>query len=71
MKNDVITDATVISNATRPNSVIFQGKFISGFKTLVVGKNIDEVHLDKVSGSSLTPGGFNDALAKIKLEAKA
>lgn len=69
--NDKITDATVVSNAFRPNSVQFQGMFISGFKTLVVGKNIDEVQLDKVAGSSLTPKGFNDALSKIKIEARA
>jgi uncharacterized protein with FMN-binding domain len=70
LKDDIITDATVVSKAFRPNSVKFQGQFISGFKTLVVGKKIDDVMLDKVSGSSLTPKGFNDALAEIKAEAK-
>lgn len=70
LKDDVVTEATVVSKASRPNSVKFQGKFISGFKLLVIGKNIDDVHLDKVSGSSLTPGGFNDALEKIKSQAK-
>ena len=69
LKNDVITDATVISQATRLNSVKFQGMFVSGFKTFVVGKKIDDVQLSKVSGSSLTPSGFNDALAKIKSQA--
>jgi len=69
--NDVITDATVVSNAFRPNSIQFQGQFISGFKQLVIGKNIDEVQLDKVAGSSLTPKGFNDAIIKIKAQAKA
>ena len=71
LKNDVIVDAQVVSNAIRPNSVIYQGKFISGYKTLVVGKNIDNVALTKVSGSSLTPKGFADALAKIKVQAAA
>jgi hypothetical protein len=41
------------------------------YKQYVVGKKIDEVQLTKVSGSSLTPQGFNDALAKIKAEAKS
>ena len=40
-------------------------------KTLVVGKKITDVKLDKVSGSSLTPKGFNDALEQIKTLAKA
>ncbi|HVU06704.1 MAG TPA: hypothetical protein VHC46_09805 [Thermodesulfobacteriota bacterium] len=71
LKNDVITDASVVSNATIPQSIMFQGKFISGFKALVVGKNIDTVKLDKVSGSSLTPKGFNSAVTEIKAEAAA
>ena len=70
LKDDVIVDAKVESKAFRPNSVKFQGQFRSGFSQLVIGKNIDEVYLDKVSGSSLTPKGFNDALEKIKTEAK-
>ena len=71
LKDDVIVDITTVSNAFRPETKIYQGKFISGYKTLVVGKKIDEVALTKVSGSSLTPKGFRDALAQIKVEAKA
>ena len=69
--NDVITDATVVAKAEHPESRQYQNKFISGFKQYVVGKNIDEVSLSRVSGASLTPKGFTDALSKIKLEAKA
>lgn len=71
LKGGVITGAEVNPEATRPNSVKFQGLFVANFKPFVVGKNIDEVKLDKVSGSSLTPKGFNDALEKIKQQAKA
>lgn len=71
LKDNVITDAVVVSKASRPNSKIFQGMFVSNFKPQVVGKNIDEVKLTKVSGSSLTPKGFNDALEKIKGQAKS
>ncbi len=70
LKNDIVTESQVESNATRPMSVKYQGFFIEGYKALVIGKNIDEVVLDKVSGSSLTPKGFNDAVEKIKAEAK-
>ena len=38
---------------------------------MVVGKNIDEVAITKVAGSSLTPKGFTDALEKIKADAKS
>ena len=71
LKNNIITDATVTSLATNPKSVFMQGMFVSNYKPLFVGKNIDEVHLTKSSGSSLTPIGFNDALAKIKADAMA
>jgi uncharacterized protein with FMN-binding domain len=67
--NDVITDATFEGRATDPTSKRFQGEFGDNFKPMVVGKNIDEVVLTKVSGSSLTPKGFNDAVQKIKSEA--
>ena len=70
VEDDVIIDVKVESKATRPNAIKFQGIFISNFKPFVIGKKINDVHLSKVSGSSLTPGGFNDALAKIKAEAK-
>ncbi len=70
LKDDVITDATAISKATRPESKNYQGQFVDGFKAQVIGKNINEVNLTKVSGSSLTPKGFNDAISKIKAEAK-
>jgi len=71
LANGIVTDATVVSDATRPNSVSFQNLFISDFKQYVVGKNISDLNLTKVSGSSLTPKGFNDAVAKIKVEAQA
>lgn len=66
-----IVDSEVISNGVLPNTKLFQGKFISGYKEFVTGKNIGEVKLDKVSGSSLTPKGFNDALDKIKADARS
>lgn len=64
-----ITDVNFKGNATNPTSIKLQGMFAGGYKELVVGKKIDEVKLDKVSGSSLTPIGFNDAIEKIKAEA--
>ena len=70
LKDGVITSVTVTPTATNPKSVRFQGLFIGGVNAAVVGKNINEVNLDKVSGSSLTPKGFNDALAQIKAQAK-
>ncbi|MES2630509.1 MAG: hypothetical protein V4611_00965 [Patescibacteria group bacterium] len=69
--NDVITDATVTSKAKNAESKEHQADFISGYKSLVVGKDIDEVTLSRVAGSSLTSNGFNSALELIKADAQA
>lgn len=69
LKDDVITEVEFMQMAERPASVRFQKQFAEGYKDMVVGKKIDEVQLTKVSGSSLTPKGFMDALQKIKDQA--
>lgn len=71
LTDGAITEVEVTPKATDATSQRFQGEFVGGFKPMVIGKNIDEIELTKVSGSSLTPKGFKDALEKIKAEAKA
>ncbi len=71
LKDDIITAATAKSIATRPETKNFQGQFVAGFALQVVGKKIGEVSLSKVSGSSLTPKGFNDAVLQIRIQSKA
>lgn len=65
IKGGLIESAEMTPNAVNPGSVKFQGIFRENFKAQVVGKKISEIKLDKVSGSSLTPKGFNDAIQKI------
>ncbi|MDB5162561.1 MAG: hypothetical protein JWO54_551 [Candidatus Saccharibacteria bacterium] len=69
--NDIITSASVASNATSGEAEEYQEKFISGYKSSVVGKDIDEVSLSRVAGSSLTSNGFNAAVELIKADAEA
>lgn len=69
--DDVITSADIEQLAKLPFSKQMQADFTANFKDQVIGKNIDEVKLIKVSGSSLTPKGFNDALEQIKVKAKS
>lgn len=71
LTDGVINDITVTPKATRPTSKIKQADFAANYKVMVMGKSIDEVTLTKVSGSSLTPKGFNDALDKIKKQAQS
>jgi len=70
LENGIIKESEVEVLATRETSVEMQNDFKDNFKPMVIGKSIDEVELSKVSGSSLTPLGFNDALDKIKNQAK-
>ncbi len=65
-----ITSASATSRAVSPTGSQYQKQFIGGFKSEVVGKSVDDVELTTVSGSSLTPQGFNDALGQIKQQAK-
>ena len=67
--DDVITAVTVTPRATDPTSLDYQTRFAQAIPALVVGRNIDEVNLNKVAGSSGTPDGFNAAIQRIKAEA--
>lgn len=62
------TDMTAIPSTSEARD--YQGRFIDAYKALVVGKKIGDVSLDRVAGSSLTSGGFNNALDQIKSDAQ-
>jgi hypothetical protein len=68
LKNGLIADATGVNRGRDPKSKKFQQLFLDNFKGLVVGKKLSDVSLSKVSGSSLTPKGFNDAVLKIRTQ---
>lgn len=70
LDDDKVKDVEVTPNT--PNirmSFNLQKKFAAAVGEVVEGKPIDEIHLDKLAGSSKTTQGFNDALAKIKGQA--
>jgi len=69
LTGDVITAVTVTPEATNPNSINYQTQFADGIAAVVEGKNIDEIDVSRVAGSSLTSGGFNEAIETIKGEA--
>lgn len=66
-----ITDVEVTPQAESGNSAEFQEEFADGIADQVVGKKIDDLDVSKVSGSSLTSGGFNAAIEEILAEAQA
>ena len=61
----------VTGKASDGQAKVYQGQFESGISAVVVGKNIDEITVDKVAGSSLTSGGFKAAVELIKADAAA
>jgi len=69
--DDIVTSVKVTGNPTRRESEQYQGQFIGGISDEVVGKNLDEVSVSRVAGSSLTSGGFNQAIEEIRSEAAA
>lgn len=68
--NDAISASTVTAGATNNESLDFQSAFIGGYKPYVIGKSVGTLSLGRISGASLTPKGFNSALAQIRTQAK-
>jgi hypothetical protein len=71
ISNDIVTATSLKQNAMTGEAKEYQQRFASGYKDLIVGKDINEVSLSRVAGSSLTSNGFNTALEQIKTDATA
>lgn len=69
IKDGVITDTQLDTYATDRDAVQYQSEFENGYASLIVGKEIGEVSLSRVAGSSLTSNGFNKALKQIRDDA--
>jgi uncharacterized protein with FMN-binding domain len=70
LAGDKVSAVNITVHPSNPNTRKFQGEFASGIAAQIVGKDIDELNVSKVAGSSLTSGGFNDAVQQIKAQAK-
>ncbi len=69
--NDIVSTVSLELKPGDDTSEKYQNIFATSYKDYVIGKSIDTLKLDKVSRSSLTSRGFNDAITNIKLQAKA
>lgn len=70
IQDDVITGVSLNKLATNKKSIDFQSLFEEGIAGAVVGKKLDDASVSKINGSSLTPNGFNMAVAEIISQAK-
>jgi uncharacterized protein with FMN-binding domain len=71
LADDTVTDITVTPHASDPTAKGMQTNFAGGIADQVVGQDIDQLNVTRVSGSSLTSGGFKIAIAAIKEDALA
>jgi len=71
LADGVVTDVTVTGEATDAQAKRYQTEFSDGIAAEAVGVAIDELDVSRVAGSSLTSGGFNDAVDEIKADALA
>lgn len=69
LTNGAVSAVEITEHPSNPNTRKFQGKFAGGIAEQVVGKSLDEIKVSKVAGSSLTSGGFNQAVEEIKAQA--
>jgi uncharacterized protein with FMN-binding domain len=69
LADDIITAVSVTPHATDPTSLDYQNRFAAAVPAVVVGRNISEIKVDRLAGSSSTPPGFNAALEQIKEQA--
>ena len=64
-----LEDDTITAVEVTGESEQYQSQFIGGIADAVVGEDIDDLQVSRVAGSSLTSGGFNEAIEAIKSEA--
>ncbi len=62
LKDDVITAVEAKNVAIAPRSKAYQDMFIQGIAGQIVGKNIKDVKVTYLNGSSLTAKAFDKAL---------
>lgn len=71
LEDGTVTAVQVKTSGANPTSKQYQREFTDHIQEQVVGRNIDELDVGKVAGSSLTSQGFNKALEQIKTEARS
>lgn len=71
LEDGIVTEVEVTGDPQARETEQYQGQFIAGIADEVVGQSIDDLDVDRVAGSSLTSGGFNEAVEDIKEQAAA
>lgn len=67
----IITAVQITTPAEDETSLGYQQRFVAALPEAVVGRNLDEIAVDRLAGSSGCSEGFMNALAQIKEQASA
>lgn len=70
LSGDTVSAVNITVHPSSPNTKKFQTEFKDGIAAQIVGKKLDDLNVSKVAGSSLTSGGFRQAVEQIKSQAK-
>lgn len=71
VKDGLVTDTSAENQASGRESADYVDRFISDYKSQIVGKKLNELKSAVSSGDSLTLAGFNDAVDQIQQQAQA
>lgn len=66
-----VTAVSISNDYTDQESGMYIDSFMSSIQSAVVGKSVDGLSLSRIGGASLTTQAFDNALAKIRTDAKA
>jgi hypothetical protein len=66
---DVVTAVDITTPAENETSLGYQQRFAAALPDAIIGRDIDELAVDRLAGSSGCSEGFMDALAQIKVDA--
>jgi hypothetical protein len=69
VENDTVTAVEINTPAEDDTSLGYQQRFADALPTAIVGRNIDELAVDRLAGSSGCSEGFMNALDEIRADA--
>lgn len=70
IENDTVIDVAITTPAEDETSLGYQQRFVDALPAEIIGRNIDEIAVDRLAGSSGCSEGFMDALTQIKEQAR-
>lgn len=70
LSKNLLSDVKIVYTNGAENNPNAQ-RFEAAYRNHVIGKNIDAINLSRVGGASLTTEAFNQALTRIKADAKS